>query len=167
MTRQIDLTGQRFGRGGMRYVTELATLIKRRDESAELARQANANRARAERAITEWAGEQVRQALAAKGITPGKSVVRMKVRRTRKGRIVIEEAVCLLDSVGRVDPPTMERGALGPNASSTEMWWCAQMNWRSIRKDGSPGQTYDWFMIQGDTVEEIAAMIEHVKDVQL
>jgi len=41
------------------------------------------------------------------------------------------------------------------------------MNWRSIRKDGSPGQTYDWFMIQGDTVEEIAAMIEHVKDVQL
>lgn len=145
-------------------MTALADLIKRRDDAAALAREAAHAHARACRAITEWAGDQVRQALAAKGITPGKSVVRMKVRRSRKGRIMVEEAVCLLDSVGRVDPPTMERGALGPHACSTEMWWCAQMHWRSIKKDGQPGQTYDWCMIQGDSAEEIAAKIKHVRE---
>lgn len=148
-------------------MTKLATLIARWSRADEKARKASAERAAAKRAIHEWGREQIKDALAKMGITPGKSVVRMKVRLTRKGRTVLEQTECLLERVGRVDPPTMERGALGPNASSTDMWWTAHIWWRNIRKDGTPGATHDYCLQHGDTAADLVGKIEHVRDLEI
>jgi len=147
-------------------MSDLAALIRNRNTLAARAREANSSLQRAERAITRWGKEQVESALAGKGITPGKSIVRMKIRARRAGRILIEPATVLLDHVGRVDPPTMARDDLGPNACSTDMWWVAHLYWRSVRKDGLPGAKHDFCVIQGDTAEEIATVIEHVRDLE-
>jgi hypothetical protein len=148
----------------MTDMTELQRLIAHRAETEEAFREAGMVRARAFRAITAWGKEQVERALSEKGIILGKSVVRMKIRRTRKGRTVLEVSEVLFDGVGLVTPPTMERGALGPHAASTEMWWTAYVYWQNVRKDGKPGASGDFCIIHGDTVEELVANIEHVRD---
>ena len=117
-------------------------------------------------AITKWAQNQVKDALAKKGITPCNSIVSMMLRKKRNGRTVLEQTECLFDGVGRVDPPTIERGALGKNVYSTSMRWCALIHWRNIRKDGTPGALYDSCMIFGDSCEEIVAQIELVRDLE-
>lgn len=145
--------------------TELAALIKARDEADERTRESRAELTKAQMAINDWARAQINAALLRQGITPGVSVVRMGLRKTRGIRIVIEQAECLFEGLGHVDPPTMERGALGPNACSTDMWWRAIVNWRNIKKNGEPGLIRDFTVVQGDTAEELAAKIKHVRDI--
>jgi hypothetical protein len=144
----------------------LEQLIAERDMAAKKANSAISEYNATKHAITKWGIEQIQDALIAKGITPGRSVVRMDVRKIRRERIVIEETECLLNMVARVNPPTLDRGALGPNAASTDMWWSAQICWRNIRKDGTPGATFDRCVIQGDTVADVVSKIEHVRDLE-
>lgn len=60
-------------------MTRLATLMARRDRARERADKAESDLILAQFAIRTWANKQIEAALAKRGITPGRSVVRMKV----------------------------------------------------------------------------------------
>ena len=141
----------------------LKQLIARRDNALENLQKARAKYDDSKGEILKWGREQLTIALEKKGILPGKSVVRMDVRKKRNGRIVIEQETVFLDRIGIVSPPTMERGSLGPNASSTNMWWSAHMAWRNIRKDGELGATYGSSILQGNTLKDLVSKIERVR----
>ena len=136
------------------------TTLRARHERAEAKAAEARNLAEAAKAdIGRWADEQVARALAKRGITPGKSVVRMDVRREVRGRIRMETQTVLLRFVADCRPP-----AHSEQAASARIWWC-RVGWQGIRKtDGKPGAARDFVLAHGDTPADLAAKIEHVRD---
>lgn len=144
----------------------LKTLMAKRDRARDRADAAEKDLVLAQAAIRTWANMQIEAALAKRGITVGKSVVRMKVRKMKRNRISFVEETCLLRGVSDAQPAGDIEARGTPWEKPRAQWW-VRIRWRTVRKtDGKPGAFYDDFLMHGDTPADIAAQIEHVRDLE-
>lgn len=144
----------------------LKSLIAKRDRAEARAKKADSEVVLAKAAIRTWANKQIEAALAKRGITPRKSIVRMKVRKMKHNRISFVEETCLLRFVGEAQPAG-DLEARGTHWEKPRAQWWVRVHWQSVRKtDGKPGAFYDDFLMHGDTPAAIAAQIEHVRDLE-